>query len=111
MGHRNHKAVIPVGGYAGCRDFPNAGERLSLTANTATSNELSVLLIDIVADVACFITISPNDIPVVDTAYPILAGVPYRMPVTVGDRLRALTSGATGNLWIHPVKGDIDSEV
>lgn len=114
MARKRHSTVIPIGGYVGAREFNNAGVRISLATSAAASAAIDAYLVDLVADVACFITIGPlATVPpaVVDAGYYLSPNVPYRMPIEAGDIVTGIVASGTGNLWVHPVKGDIDSEV
>jgi len=112
--HKNHKGVIPIGGYAGPRSFPNAGIRVTTTSasGATTTGAIDAVLVDVLVDQFAFITIGN---PAVDaganTGYPLAAGIPYRMPITRNDEIKVRAASTGGNMWVHPVKGDIDDAV
>lgn len=116
MGKKQHKTVAPVGGYAGCRAFPNGSLVLPVsTGAVQTSAAIDADLIDIVTTQTTFVTIGvPASVPdpAAATGYIVLAGIPYRMPIEKGDVVKAKGSDATpSDFYIHPVKGDLDDEV
>jgi len=100
-----------LGGLGGPRG--KTGDKLAVTTTTGQTAQIHVPdvsvpaakagWVDLVCDTPCFIEIGTNPTAVVDTSYYLAAGVTYRFPLVRGDKIAAITSTGTANLWWHEV--------
>lgn len=93
-----------LGALGGPRGF--TGQTLAITSAAATATgAISATWVDLVSTVFCFVDIGTAPSANVSTSYAVVPDIPYRVPITNGDKISAVARASAGSLHIHPVKG------
>lgn len=85
----------------------SAIQRIATSGTSAASAAITANLVLVRSNVDCFISVgaAPTATTGTATSFPIVANELFALPLASGQKVAAITSGASGVLYLMPAKG------